>query len=158
MKRINSQNKNKVLRILKIIPLSIGMWLFLYGCGLFQSPYSVVSYENFTTLKALHLKFIDDFTYGPGKSYDQNKIDEMYNMGDFMFRAALEYEMQKDKDQNRIDAFNLLYTQFIADHLFLIESNQFFSAVFASELRSEVEQNYNLAIKGELSRRDASNN
>jgi len=138
--------------------LIIALLFFSYGCGLFLSPYSVVGYKNFTDLKAFHLKFIDDFTNAPDKVYNQNKIDEMYNFGDLRFREALEYEKQRGNDRTRINAFEILYEQFKADYKHLINKQKLYSNPFAEELKGEIEKNYNLAIKGELSRRNTPTN
>ena len=155
-----SQHYNKIdgIKTFKFSVLFIGLLFFLYGCGLFLSPFNVVSYENFTSLKALHLKLIDDFTDTPGKTYDQNKIEEMFNMGDLKFREALEYETQNTKDRTRTEAFEILYDQFRADYKFLVDRNKLYNEAYAKEIKNEVEKNYNLAIKGELSRRNTPTN
>ncbi len=153
MQRFKLYIKNGGIKTFKLNKLFIGLLIFLFGCGLFLSPYNVVSFENFTSLKALHLKLIDDFTNVSGKTYDQNQIKEMFDMGDLKFREALEYERQKTKDKYRIDAFEILYEQFRNDYNFLIKKGKLFGETFAKELKHEVETNYNFAIKGELSRR-----
>ena len=158
MTKLNNYSKFYGFRVLQPAVFLLVILTFLYSCGLFLSPFNVVSYENFTSLKAFHLKFIDDFTDGPNKTFDQNQIDDMYNIGDLKFREALEYERQKTEDRNRIVAFEILYEQFQADHKFLIDKQSLYSKVFAQEYRGEVETNYNLAIKGELSRRNAPTN
>jgi len=149
---------NKKILSFNYARLIIALLFFSYGCGLFLSPYSVVSYNNFTNLKAFHLKFIDDFTNAPDKIYNQNKIDEMYNFGDLRFREALEYEKQRESDETRINAFEILYEQFEADYKHLINKQKLYSNAFAEELKGELEKNYNLAIKGELSRRNTPTN
>jgi len=158
MKKLNNYSKFNRFRVLQPAAFIFVISTFLYSCGLFLSPFNVVSYENFTSLKAFHLKFIDDFTDGLNKTFDQNKIDDIYDMGDLKFREALEYERQKTEDRNRIVAFEILYEQFQADHKFLIDKQRLYKAAYAEEIRGEVETNYNLAIKGELSRRNAPTN
>jgi hypothetical protein len=126
-----------------------------YSCGLFLSPFSPYSYSNMTDLKVLHTKFIESFTKGDNAEYNKEKIDDFYNTVDIKFREAIEYEKQVTNDKTRLNAFGILYDQFKADYKQLIDSGELFSKAFSDELLGEVEKNYDLAIKGELSRRNA---
>lgn len=124
--------------------------LLLAGCIHFVSHYDSVSYEHFTSLKAFHLKFVDDFTEGTGKQWDKSAFERKRDEGDLKFREALEYEKGKSKrDKNREEAFTILYEEF-TDNCALLEDKQgFYGEVFAEELKKELEINYGLAIRGE---------
>ena len=132
--------------------------LILVGCGrLFTDHFDLRSYEHFTSLKAYHLSFIDDFTEGEGKVWNEESFQAAKGAGDLRFQEALEYVKGKDsKDNLRANAVTYLFTQFQADCDLLIkqaaDGDHFFKKVVAEELKAEIEQQYNYAIKGELSR------
>jgi hypothetical protein len=129
-----------------------------YSCGLFLSPYSPHSYSNLTQLKVLHIKFIETFTKGDDREFNKEKIDDFYNTIDIKFREALEYEKQVTNDETRLEAFQILYAELKSNYKMLIDSGGLFNKPFSEELLGEIDKNYNLAIKGELSRRNAPTN
>ncbi len=129
--------------------------LLLQSCGLFLSPFDAQSYQYFIGLKVLHLKFIETFTESDGKVFDINKIDEFYNTIDIKFREAIEYQKQITEDKTRLTAFEILREEFEDNHNELTSGEELFSKLFANELLEEINENYNLAIKGELSRKGA---
>lgn len=136
--------------------------LFLFfnltSCGLFLSPYSQHSYINFTQLKVLHIKFIETFTETGDNEYELEKLKEFYDEIDIKFREAIEYEKQVTDDNTRLEAFEILYDEFNANYNQLISLGSLFSIAFSEEIKGEVEKNYNLAIEGELSRRNSPTN
>jgi predicted metalloendopeptidase len=111
-----------------------------------------------TELKVLHIKFIETFTKGEDHNYNKEKINDFYNTIDIKFREALEYEKQVTNDRTRLTAFEILYEEINANYKTLIDNGDLFSKPFSEELIGEVEKNYDLAIKGELSRRNAPTN
>lgn len=146
------------IRKTKIWFIPVSLVVFLYSCGLFLSPFSPESYKNFTQLKVQHIKFIENHTERPGAGYDSVKINESFEALDTKFREAIEFEKSVTGDETRLKAFQILYEEFKANHQMLVNRGKLFGGVFAEQLISEIEANYNLAIKGELSRRDAPNN
>jgi len=122
---------------------------------LLSSPYSAVVYQQLTELKAFHLKFIEVFTADSVKTYSREKVQESFDAGDLKFVEAFAYEKHRSNDRNRITAFEILHEQFKADADFLFSKASLFGKTFADELKKEVEKNYDLAIKGELKRRDS---
>lgn len=122
----------------------------LGGCLHFVSHYDSVSYEHLTSLKAFHLKFIDDFTRGEGKQWDDDVFERKRDEGELRFREALEYEKGKAKrDMTREEAFTILYDEFKDNCDMLEDMGSFYSEAFAAELKGELETNYGLAIRGE---------
>jgi hypothetical protein len=139
-------------RVLLAVFLVFGMTTVL-GCGVFVSPYDARSYEYLTQLKAYHLKFIDDFTAGAGKSWNAQAVSQACDAGDLKFKEALEYEKGKPSpDQSRLNAFTILHEELQDNCRELMEKGRLFSQAYSAEKRAEIEQNYNLAIKGETAR------
>jgi hypothetical protein len=104
-------------------------------------------------LKAYHLKFIDDFTEGPNKSWNEQAVSQACDAGDLKFKEALEYEKGKPSpDQTRLNAFTILNDEFHANCKELMEKGRLFRPGYIAEKRAEIEQDYNLAIKGETIR------
>ena len=85
-----------------LVTVTIGMM----GCMAFVSHYDAGSYQNFTSLKAFHVKFIDDFTEVDNKKWDDKLLDQKCDEGDLRFREAQEYvQGKKRKDDTRVDTW-----------------------------------------------------
>jgi hypothetical protein len=120
------------------------------GCLHFVSHYDSVSYEHLTSLKAFHIKFIDDFTRGEGRTWDRGLFERKRDEGELRFREALEYEKGKStRDETREEAFTILYDEFKDNCDMLEDMGDLYSEAFAAELKGELETNYGLAIRGE---------
>lgn len=137
----------------KLVSIILALVL-LQSCGLFLSPFSAQSYQYFIELKVLHLKFIESFTESDENEYNQPLIKEFYNIIDLKFREAIEYQAQVTEDNTRLTAFEILREEFEDNYNVLTSGVKLFSKVYAAELLNEINENYNIAIKGELSRRD----
>jgi hypothetical protein len=120
----------------------------LNGCALFVSSYDATNFEKLTSLKAYHLKFIDDFTEGQGKSFDRSALDKAADVGELKFREAEEYA-QGRHDQTRVNGIQNLHGRFTAHCNALKRSHSLFHEEFSKELRAEIGENYDEAIKGE---------
>lgn len=138
----------------KLVSIILALVL-LQSCGLFLSPFSAQNYQYFIELKVLHLKFIESFTESDENEYNQPLIKEFYNIIDLKFREAIEYQAQVTQDNTRLTAFTILREQFEDDFGYLLEGNEYFDGITSELLMKQVNTNYNLAIKGELSRRNA---
>jgi hypothetical protein len=145
---------------MKIHPrkFSTVLWILglasLLGCGAFVSPYDARSYEYLTQLKAYHLKFIDNFTAGPGKSWNEPAVSQACDAGDLKFKEAIEYEKGKPSpDETRLNAFTILNDEFHDNCKELMQKGRLFSPAYSAEKRAEIDQDYNLAIKGETIRK-----
>ncbi len=142
-----------IIRVPVLLSLILLSSLLISSCSLFVSPYDPLSYEHFTSLKAFHLKFVDDFTKAEGKEWNDDQMKEQCDNGDLRFREALEYEKEKKrKDKNREKAIKILHEEFIENCKLLKDKNGFFGNGFAAELKSELEANYGYAIGGEVTR------
>ena len=138
----------------RVFALVVVSLLSLQGCGIFVSHYDAGAYQYFTTLKAYHLKFLDDFVAGPGKSFDLAKIKSTCDVGDLKFREARAYAEGKD-DKTRVDAVRLLNNVFQRDCDLLVKEKRLFGTGFAKQEAAEATTNYDFAIKGEASRVNA---
>lgn len=143
------------------------LMLMLSGCAWFVTHYDAGAYQNFTNLKAFHVKFIEDSVIDPKASevsirQKLNEIKVECNKGELKFREAREYALGK-QDNTRVDAISYLYNDFAnrcgklsgaIDENNNVNSDGLkpFSKIVAKELIPVVEMNYDLAIKGEFVR------
>jgi hypothetical protein len=125
------------------------------GCPAFVSRYDETSYEHFTQLKAFHQKFIEDFTATEGSVWNENAYGLTRSQGDLLFRQAIEYAKGK-KDATRVNAFNLLFTQFKDDcsqiERHAADGEAGLPPSVAAAASGMIERNYDYAIRGEFSR------
>ncbi len=136
---------------LLVIPLLLG--LLLSGCAMFTSHYDATRHENFTKLKALHIKFFDNWTAGSEMSWIENDVKQYCETGDLKFREAFEFAKSKDdNDQTGQTAVKILWDEFSDNCLLSLRKKKLFSAIYADETRRQIEINYDYAIAGELSR------
>lgn len=126
--------------------------LILSGCALFVSHYDAAAYQYFTSLKAYHIKFIDDYTVGEGKIWNEANVKSACDTGELRFREATEYAIGK-KDASRVNAIGYLHNVFKLNcDLSLSKLKKLFGDAYATEQKNEVTKNYDWAISGELSR------
>ncbi|MEY4979579.1 MAG: hypothetical protein RLZZ352_1849 [Pseudomonadota bacterium] len=123
--------------------------LALAGCSLFVSHYDAAAYQQFTNLKAFHLKFLDDYREAQGRLFDEAKIRNTCDAGKLKFLEAKEYAQGK-KDDTRVAAIQYLHNAFTKDCE--LGSRKLFGAVYVQEQTGQLTVNYDLAIQGELSR------
>lgn len=136
--------------ILLLAPLVLG------ACSLFTSHYDATRHENFTKLKAVHAKFFEDWTEGSDRSWNEAAVSSYCDKGDLSFREAHEYAKSKDKsDGSGQRAVKILWDEFSANCDLSMRRKALFSKVFTAEIFPQIEQNYNYAIQGELSRLNA---
>jgi hypothetical protein len=123
------------------------------GCGLITSHYDVIRLQNFTTLKAYHVKFIEDYTEGSGRLWVAAEVSAICDEGNLRFREALVYARSRDKnDKTGERAVTYLHNEFKDNCKFLLERESLFSGGFAKELLEELNKHYCWAISGELER------
>ena len=73
------------------------LWIILIsGCALFTSHYDATRHENFTKLKAIHVKLFDDWSEGSPKAWREAEVASYCDMGDLKFREAFEYAKSRD--------------------------------------------------------------
>ena len=118
------------------------------GCALFVSSYDATNFEKLTSLKAYHLKLLEDFTEGKAKSFDRTRLDTESDAGELKFREAEEYG-QGQHDQTRVNGIRILHERFTTHCDLLKRSGTLFHDAFSRELRGEIGKDYDEAIKGE---------
>lgn len=129
----------------------------LSGCSLFTSHYDAKRHENFTKLKAIHMKFFDDWTAGSDKKWSKKEVSLYCDRNDLIFRQAFEFAKSKDnRDKTGQRAVKILWKEFTANCKTSLKKKNLFSRVFTKHLMAEVEKNYDYAISGELARINAS--
>jgi hypothetical protein len=119
--------------------------LLLGGCS---TSKDAISRNDLATLKASHLAFIDQFTEGAGKTWDDAKLTSATAAMEKQFTDAEQYAATK-KDARRTKALSILHSQFKRNAATLARKKAFFRPTFATEMKAEVSQNYDLALKGE---------
>jgi len=119
--------------------------LLLAGCG---TTKDAIARDDIATLKASHLAFIDQFTEGTGKTWNDQKLSSATAAMEKRFTDAEQYAATK-KDARRTKALSILHRQFKKNADTLARKKAFFRPTFAAELKAEVSQNYDLALKGE---------
>jgi hypothetical protein len=138
-------NRNKRHKIFTVLLLLAT----LVGC---QSGPDLTAVQSFTSLRLFHVAFIDTYTTAPGKQWDDAKLQADIDKGDAMFSSAT----AGVTDQKRKQALEILYRQFQKDYTFLRqrakEGKPFFSVVASQEKKQLIQENYDLANKGELVR------
>ena len=110
----------------------------LQGCALFVSHYDAGAYQQFTSLKAFHLKFLEDNKEADGRSFDEAKTKNTCDAGRLKFLEASEYAAGK-KDETRVNDCKL-------------GKKKLFSADYVDQQAGQLKTNYDLAIQGETSR------
>jgi hypothetical protein len=144
---------NQMRKHWNVFALTIVISFVITGCSLFTSHYDATRHENFTKLKAFHVKFIEDYTEGSEKEWNKQAILEICDQGDLKFKEALVYAASKDtKDNTGANAVRYLRDQFKENCSSLLKRKVLFSKGFSSELLNELELQYDYAIAGELRR------
>ena len=106
------------------------------------------SRDAIANLKREHLAFIDEFTEGAGKIWDDQTLTTRTAALEKQFADAKETPATK-ADARRSKALSILHSQFKRDAAMLQRRKAFFRTTFASDLKSQVSENYDLALKGE---------
>jgi hypothetical protein len=108
--------------------------------------------QTLTKLKEFQLSFLDTYTAAPGKTWDDSQFQADVAKGEEMFTTA----MAGVSDPKRKNALDILRRQFQKDCTFLEKRNKegkpFYSPAVAQEKKQIIQQNYDLAQKGELFR------
>ncbi|WP_415888445.1 hypothetical protein ACMXYV_10500 [Neptuniibacter sp. SY11_33] len=134
-----------------VVPLLLT--LLVSGCAMFTSHYDATRHENFTKLKAAHIKLFDSWTIGSDKSWKESEVTQYCEKIDLSFREAFEFAKSKDsKDKTGQTAVKILWEEFSDNCKLSLKRKKLFSKVYVDETRPQIEQNYGYAIAGELDR------
>ena len=143
---MNTPARRLSRNVIHPIVLALAAVLLLPGCG---TTKDAKSRNDIASLKTTHLAFIDEFTEGAGKAWDDQKLTTRTAAVETEFSNAEQYEATKKKDALRSKAISILHSQF-KRHAAMLESRKtFFRAKFAANLKDTVTQNYDQALRGE---------
>jgi hypothetical protein len=128
------------------ILLALCAGLLLTAC---PTTSDVRSRNDIANLKAIHLAFIDEYTEGTGKTWDDQKLTTRIAAVEKQFSDAEQYEATKKADTRRSKAISILHSQFKRHAGMLQTRKAFYRTKFAANLKDQVTQNYDQALRGE---------
>jgi hypothetical protein len=143
---MNTSARRLSRNVIHPVVLALGAALLLASCA---STKDAKSRGDIASLKTAHLAFIDEFTEGAGKTWDDQKLATRTAAVDLQFTNAEQYEATKKKDARRSAAISNLHSQFKRQAGMLASRKAFFRAKFAANLKDTVTQNYDQALRGE---------
>jgi type IV pilus biogenesis protein CpaD/CtpE len=127
------------------VVLALCAALLLGGCA---STKDAASRDAIASLKTAHLAYIDEFTEGAGKTWDDQKLATSTAALEKQFADAEQAEATK-KDARRSTAISILHSRFKKHSSTLERRKAFFKATYAADLKEVLSKNYDLALKGE---------
>jgi hypothetical protein len=127
------------------VVLSLCATLFLVGCA---STKDAASRDAIASLKTAHMAYIDAFTEGAGKTWDDQKLASSTATLEKQFADAEQAEATK-KDARRSAAISNLHARFKKHASMLASRKAFFKPAYAANLKEVLSKNYDLALKGE---------
>ena len=131
--------------VLHPVVLTICAALLLGACA---STKNAVSRDAIASLKTAHLAYIDEFTEGAGKTWDDQKLATSTAALEKQFADAEQAEVTK-KDARRSAAIANLHSRFKKHAATLERRKAFFKPAYAAGLKEVLSKNYDLALKGE---------
>ena len=137
-----------------LLPLSVAVSL-LASCSNFIGGYSARSHEHLTSLKAHHIKLIDDNTKSsstPKKVFSASKFSESVEAGELKFREASEYSRSLNDDL-RTENIQLLHEIYHEDTSNISKKARLLTLPEAEMLKAPTASAYDIAIKGEQVRK-----
>ena len=143
---MNTPARRLPRNVIHPLVLALGAALLLAGCG---TTKDAKSRNDIAGLKTAHLAFIDDFTEGAGKTWDDQKLTTSAAVVELQFTNAEQYEATKKKDVLRSKAIANLHSQFKKNVKSLEAGKTFFRAKFAAHLKDQISENYDQALRGE---------
>jgi hypothetical protein len=100
-------------------------------------------------LKTYQMSFVDQFTAGAGKQWDQAQVDSACTKGNGMFQEVAAYA--EGKGGNRKAAVDLIHDVFKRS-CDVLSRGSLFTPAAGAELKEEIDSSYADAIRGECSR------
>ena len=143
---MNTSTRRSSRNLIHPVVVALGAALLLAGCG---TTKDAKSRDDIASLKTTHLAFIDEFTEGAGKTWDDQKLTTRIAAVEKQFSDAEQYEATKKKDARRSKAISILHSQFKRHAAMLERRRAFYRAKFAADLKDQVAQNYDQALRGE---------
>jgi hypothetical protein len=130
--------------------LTLIVSLSLAACALIGG-FNARSHEQVTALKAAHMKFIDTFTEGQGKSFNTTRLAEEADKIDLKFREAVEFSKSLD-DKLRTSNIELLKEIFEEDLQNIRRNGRLLNAAQAKILSDPSADAYDRVVRGECAR------
>lgn len=127
--------------------------LMLISCSLIGG-YSARSLEYLTSLKASHMMFIDNFTEGDSKVFNEEKLKINVSENELKFREAIEYSTSLN-DELRTENLTILHDIFQLDAGKIQGDKALLTKKDAEMMKEASNHAYVLAIKGECVRPEA---
>jgi hypothetical protein len=143
---MNTSARRLSRNVIHPVVLALGAALLLAGCA---STRDARSRGNIASLKTAHLAFIDEFTEGAGKTWDDQKLTTSAAATEKKFSDAEQYEATKKKDTLRGKAIANLHSQFKKNVKSLESGKAFYRPKFAAHLKDQISENYDQALRGE---------
>ena len=143
---MNTSTRRSSRNVIHPVVLALGAALLLAGCG---TTKDAKSRDDIASLKTTHLAFIDEFTEGAGKTWDDQQLTARTASVELQFTNAEQYEATKKKDARRSAAISNLHSQFKKNVKSLEAGKAFFRTKFAAHLKDQIAQNYDQALRGE---------
>ena len=143
---MNTPTRRSSRNLIHPVVLALGAALLLAGCG---TTKDAKSRNDIATLKTAHLAFIDEFTEGAGKTWDDQQLTTRTASVELQFTNAEQYEATKKKDARRSAAISNLHSQFKKNVKSLEAGKTFFRTKFAAHLKEQISENYDQALRGE---------
>jgi hypothetical protein len=99
-------------------------------------------------LKTYQMSFIDEFTAGPGKQWDQAKLQGACEQGNSLFQEAAAYAEGKGGDRKaQVDLLHDVFKK----NCEILGRGSLLSPAASAQLKEEVQSNFADAIAGECS-------
>ena len=127
------------------VVLTLCAALLLGACA---STKDAASRDAIASLKTAHLAYIDQFTEGAGKTWDDQQLATSTAALEKQFADAEQAEATK-KDARRSKAISILHSRFKKHAATLEHRKAFFKPAYAADLKEVLSKNYDLALKGE---------
>jgi type IV pilus biogenesis protein CpaD/CtpE len=142
---MNTSTRRLTRHVIHPVVLALGAALLLAGCA---STKDAKSRSNIANLKTAHLAFIDEFTEGAGKTWDDQKLATSTAALEKQFSDAEQAPATK-ADARRSKAISILHSRFKKHAATLERRKAFFKKTYAEDLKEVLSKNYDLALKGE---------
>jgi hypothetical protein len=129
------------------------MLLLLISCT-FIGGYNADAHQNLTSLKAAHIKMINDVTAAPGHVYDRHEFDAAVDSLELKFQEAIEFSRSLN-EQWRTANIMILHSIFSDDVEAIRRGRYVLSREQANRMRDVSGPAYDRAIIGECAHPEA---
>jgi hypothetical protein len=132
------------MKRLLFIPVLVA-GVLLSACG---SHYDAANVDHFTELKNYHMRFIDRYVAKGERVYDADGVRDGYDQVTREFDKAQTYMQNKD-DKDGLKALAYFRAELDKDYRFLNDTEKLFSPEYATQRKTALATDYDLAVKGD---------